>query len=78
MIMSVTSPVDAARATAIHAARQAHPERFRAALDLPKILTLPNRTWINDPAKTGPEPQAGTARRGGERLTVASRAGKGS
>jgi putative transposase len=44
--------IRAIRAAAIDAARQAHPERFRSARDLPRILDLPNSAWINRPPPT--------------------------
>jgi putative transposase len=53
-----TATVAAIRAAAMDAARQAHPERFRAAPDLPKILDLPESAWINEPAREQPETQA--------------------
>ncbi len=46
-----TTAVSAQRSAALTAARQAHPERFNTSTD-PKILTLPDNAWINQPADT--------------------------
>src|SRR5699024_10919011 len=46
----LTAEVDQARHQAMHAARQAHPERF-ATTQLPKTLQLPDAAWINKPTQ---------------------------
>jgi transposase InsO family protein len=43
------STVDRQRSATLQAARQAHPERFATSTS-PKILTLPENAWINQPA----------------------------
>lgn len=45
--------VAATRSVALSAAREAHPERFTTTED-PRILALPNDTWINQPAAENP------------------------
>ena len=50
--------VQARRATTLHAAYAAHPERVRGRCPQPK--TLPGKVWINEPPatiETSPPPQ---------------------
>jgi len=50
--------VQAARRHTMTAARAAHPERFTTPSTLPKILTLPDTAWINQPPTPTQDQQA--------------------
>jgi transposase InsO family protein len=52
--------VRARREATLATARTAHPERFGRSHDLPKILRLPERVWINKPDEK-PEPEQQSA-----------------